>query len=62
MADEMSYRVSEKEYEAMAVLRDVIILVADEVESNLGYNSPGLDSIRDCANQEVRKAEIELFN
>lgn len=61
MAEELSYMVSEREYEAMAVLRDVIILVADEVESNLERASPGLEALRSCAIKEVFRAESELF-
>ncbi len=60
MAEVMSYEVSEREYEAIMVLRDVIILVADEMRRNLGYDSPGLESIRSCAMDEALKAELGL--
>lgn len=61
MAEEMSYVISEKEYEALAVLRDVICLVTEEVESNLKRSSPALDMLRSFAIDEVSKAEIVLF-
>ena len=60
MAENMSYRVSEREYEAIMVIRDVIILVADEMRKNLGYDSPGLEAIRSCAMDEALKAEFDL--
>lgn len=60
MAEAVSYEVSEREYEAIMVLRDVIILVADEMRRNLGYDSPGLESIRSCAMDEALKAELGL--
>ena len=61
MAADMSYRVTEREYEALAVLRDVITLVADEVESNLGRVSQSLETLRSNVNSEVIRAESELF-
>jgi len=57
----MSYQVTEREYEALAVLRDVITLVADEVESNLGRVSQSLETLRSNVNSEVIRAESELF-
>ena len=56
----MSYQVTEREYEALAVLRDVITLVADEVESNLGRVSQSLETLRSNVNSEVIRAESEL--
>ncbi|MBR1974026.1 MAG: hypothetical protein IKC93_06465 [Candidatus Methanomethylophilaceae archaeon] len=61
MAADMSYQVTEREYEALAVLRDVITLVADEVESNLGRVSQSLETLRSNVNSEVIRAESELF-
>ena len=61
MAGKLSYEVSEREYEAIAVLRDIIVLVADEVRNNLGHASPGLEAMRDCALNETVKAETLLF-
>ena len=61
MAGKMSYEVSEREYEAIAVLRDVIILVADEMKNSLGHASPGLESMRVCALNEIMRAEKSLF-
>ena len=58
MAETMSYDASEREYEAIMVLRDVIILVADEMKRSLGYDSPGLETIRSCAVDEALKAEL----
>ena len=57
----MSYQVTEREYEALAVLRDVITLVADEVESNLGRVSQSLETLRSNVNSEVIRGESELF-
>ena len=50
MTTEMSYQVTEREYEALAVLRDVITLVADEVEANLGRTSQSLEALRSTVN------------
>ena len=61
MAADMSYQVTEREYEALTVRRDVITLVADEVESNLGRVSQSLETLRSNVNSEVIRAESELF-
>ncbi len=61
MAEKVSYGISEREYEAIAVIRDIAILVADEVKGNLGHASSGLEAIRACAMDEVVKAERMLF-
>lgn len=61
MTTKMSYQVTEREYEALAVLRDVITLVADEVEANLGRTSQSLEALRSTVNCEVIRAENELF-
>lgn len=56
MTGKVSYEVKEREYEAVAVLRDVITVVADEFESSTGFRSEGLDKLRNCATEEVDKA------
>ena len=57
MGDEVSCRdASERELEAMAVIRDVILIVKEEIETNLDYRSEGLGAMLDCADAQIEKA------
>ena len=62
MTESLSYVVSEREYEALAVIRDIILLVSDELEANIGRESSGLAALRSCAMEEVMRAELSLFH
>lgn len=60
MAEKMSYLVSEREYEAVSVLRDVIVLVTEEVESKMQHDSVVLSTLRDCATEVMMEAATAL--